>query len=118
MVGHILLWILISFICGTLIYLIGNAWGNKAVDDLLQSYNATEHIGGVRVNATTVQYTKGETYKFDTTEVDINLDEDFPGERSLTLLLDDNNNLKGIISNDELLSKMNSPVYGNVVVLI
>ena len=46
-------------------------------------------------------YTEGSSYQYDVSRLGLNLDTDFPHQRALTLLLDDQNQLKGVISNDE-----------------
>lgn len=68
---------------------------------MLTAYNATTFKGGVRTSPTTVMYTEGSSYQYDVSRLGLNLDTDFPHQRALTLLLDDQNQLKGVISNDE-----------------
>ena len=55
----------------------------------------------LRTSPTTVMYTEGSSYQYDVSRLGLNLDTDFPHQRALTLLLDDQNQLKGVISNDE-----------------
>ena len=101
MVFHCLLWIFISIIicCGTV--LLSHHIQNLKTNELLTAYNATTFKGGVRTSPTTVMYTEGSSYQYDVAGLGLNLDTDFPHQRALTLLLDDQNQLKGVISNDE-----------------
>ena len=101
MIFHCLLWIFISIIicCGTV--LLSHHIQNLKTNELLTAYNATIFKGGVRTGPTTVQYTEGSSYQYDVSRLGLNLDTDFPHQRALTLLLDDQNQLKGVISNDE-----------------
>ena len=101
MILHCLLWIFISIIicCGTV--LLSHHIQNLKTNELLTAYNATTFKGGVRTSPTTVMYTEGSSYQYDVSRLGLNLDTDFPHQRRLTLLLDDQNQLKGVISNDE-----------------
>lgn len=101
MVFHCLLWIFISIIicCGTV--LLSHHIQNLKTNELLTAYNATTFKGGVRTSPTTVLYTEGSSYQYDVSKLGLNLDTDFPHQRALTLLLDEQNQLKGVISNDE-----------------
>ena len=101
MIFHCLLWIFISIIicCGTV--LLSHHIRNLKTNELLTAYNATTFKGGVRTSPTTVMYTEGSSYQYDVAGLGLNLDTDFPHQRALTLLLDDQNQLKGVISNDE-----------------
>ena len=101
MIFHCLLWIFISIIicCGTV--LLSHHIQHLKTNELLTAYNATTFKGGVRTNPTTVMYTEGSSYQYDVAGLGLNLDTDFPHQRALTLLLDDQNQLKGVISNDE-----------------
>ena len=101
MIFHCLLWIFISIIicCGTV--LLSHHIQNLKTNELLTAYNATTFKGGVRTSPTTVLYTEGGSYQYDVSGLGLNLDTDFPHQRALTLLLDDQNQLKGVISNDE-----------------
>lgn len=98
---HILIWLLIAIAVAFGIVITCKNISDSMQQDLLESYTATHWVSGVRVDSTTVQYTKGQSYRFDTSTVGVNLDTDFPDQRSLTLLLDDTNTLKGIVSDDE-----------------
>ena len=92
MVFHCLLWIFISIIicCGTVL-----------LSHHIQNLKTNEFKGGVRTSPTTVLYTEGSSYQYDVSKLGLDLDTDFPHQRAVTLLLDDQNQLKGVISNDE-----------------
>ena len=85
--------------CGTV--LLSHHIQNLKTNELLTAYNATTFKGGVRTSPTTVLYTEGSSYQYDISKLGLNLDTDFPHQRALTLLLDEQNQLKGVISNDE-----------------
>jgi predicted PurR-regulated permease PerM len=115
---HTLICIVISAIVGGGITIAGKVISDSNQQKLLASYGATNWKSGVRVNAATVQYTQGQTYTFDTSTVGVDLDTDFPGQRGLILLLNDENALKGIISKDAF-NKLNDIfAYGVVFGLI
>ncbi|MGN0341676.1 MAG: hypothetical protein ACI4DO_02685 [Roseburia sp.] len=118
MVIHILLWILIAVAVGGAIIVISKYVSDTEEKNLLDSYNATHWVSGVRVDSTTVQYTRGESYRFDVTALGVNLDTDFPNQRSFTLLLDDTNTLKGVISNDEFLKAKDIFAIGIVMGMV
>jgi len=101
LICHTLFWVLTAFLCAAGIVITGNKLSDIAEDELLKSYNATEYTSGVKAGPTTVLYTKGESYYFDTSVIGINLDSEYPNEISFILFLDDDNNLKGIESKDE-----------------
>ena len=93
------IFISIIICCGTV--LLSHHIQNLKTNELLTAYNATTFKGGVRTSPTTVMYTEGSSYQYDVSRLGLNLDTDFPHQRALTLLLDDQNQLKGVISNDE-----------------
>ena len=101
MIKHILLWVLIAMAVGGGIAAISKYVSDAKMNALLESNNATQWVTGVRADATTVQYTRGESYRYDVSALGINLDSDFPEQRSLILLLDDNNQLQNVISQKE-----------------
>ena len=94
-----MIFISIIICCGTV--LLSHHIQNLKTNELLTAYNATTFKGGVRTSPTTVMYTEGSSYQYDVSRLGLNLDTDFPHQRALTLLLDDQNQLKGVISNDE-----------------
>ena len=101
MVKHTLLWVLIAMAVGGCIAAISKQISDEKMNALLEAHNATQWVTGVRADATTVQYTRGESYRYDVSALGINLDSDFPEQRSLILLLDDNNQLQAVISQRE-----------------
>lgn len=101
MVKHTLLWVLIAVAVGGCIAAISKHVSDTKLNALLEAHNATQWVTGVRADATTVQYTRGESYRYDVSALGINLDSDFPEQRSLILLLDDNNRLQAVISPKE-----------------
>jgi hypothetical protein len=115
---HTLIWILISIVVGFGIVIICKNVSDSMKQNLMDSYNATNWESGIKVNSTTVQYTRGQSYRFDASTVGVDLDKDFPNQRSLTLLLDDNNTLKGIISNDEFNKLTNIFAMGIVLAMV
>lgn len=101
MITHSLLWIFIAMVVGGSIAAISKYVSDTKRSALLEAHNATQWVTGVRADATTVQYTRGESYRYDVSTLGINLDSDFPEQRSLILLLDDNNQLQAVISQKE-----------------
>lgn len=101
MVKHTLLWVLIAMTIGGCIAAISKYVSDAKQNALLEAHDATQWVTGVRADATTVQYTRGESYRYDVAALGIDLDLDFPGQRSLILLLDDNNQLQTVISQKE-----------------
>lgn len=101
MIIHTLLWIFIAMAVGGSIAAISKYVSDMKRSALLEAHNATQWVTGVRADATTVQYTRGESYRYDVSALGINLDSDFPEQRSLILLLDDNNQLQAVISQKE-----------------
>lgn len=101
MIKHTLLWVLIAMAVGGSIAAISKYISDTKLNALLESHNATQWVTGVRADATTVQYTRGESYRYDVSALGINLDSDFPEQRSLILLLDDSNQLQAVISQKE-----------------
>lgn len=101
LIKHTLLWILIAAIVGFIIFGAGVCFSRAYDKELLQSNGATRWQMGVRTSATTVLYTRGETHRYDVSKLGINLDDNFPNQRSLVLLLDDDNRLHSIVSNNE-----------------
>jgi len=80
LICHTLFWVLTAFLCAAGIVITGNKLSDIAEDELLKSYNATEYTSGVKAGPTTVLYTKGESYYFDTSVIGINLDSEYPNE--------------------------------------
>lgn len=115
MVTHTLLWVLIAMAVGGSIAVISKHVSDTKQNALLESHNATQWVTGVRADATTVQYTRGESYRYDVSALGINLDSDFSEQRSLILLLDDNNQLQAVISQKEF-EKINN-IFATGVVL-
>ena len=101
MIKHILLWVLIAMAVGGCIAAISKHVSDTKLNALLEAHHATQWVTGVRADATTVQYTRGESYRYDVSTLGINLDSDFPEQRSLILLLDDSNQLQAVISQKE-----------------
>ena len=101
MIKHSLLWIFIALAIGCGIGAISNHVSDVKMNSFLDENKATHWESGVRADATTVQYTRGESYRYDVTALGINLDSDFPGQRSLILLLDDSNQLQAVASQKE-----------------
>lgn len=101
MIKHTLLWVLIAMAVGGSIAAISKYISDTKLDALLEAHNATQWVTGVRAVATTVQYTRGESYRYDVSALGINLDSDFPEQCSLILLLDDSNQLQAVISQKE-----------------
>lgn len=101
MIKHILLWVLIAMAVGGSVAAISKYVSDAKMNALLEANAATQWVTGVRADATTVQYTRGESYRYDVSTLGINLDSDFPEQRSLILLLDDNNQLQAVISPKE-----------------
>ena len=101
MIKHILLWVLIAMAVGGSIAVISKYISDAKLNALLETHNATQWVTGVRADATTVQYTRGESYRYDVSVLGIDLDLNFPEQRSLILLLDDNNQLQAVISQQE-----------------
>ena len=101
MIKHTLLWVLIAMTVGGSIAAISKYISDTKLNALLEVHNATQWVTGVRADETTVQYTRGESYRYDVSTLGINLDSDFPGQRSLILLLDDSNQLQAVISQKE-----------------
>lgn len=101
LITHTLLWVLIAMVVGGSIAVISKQVSDAKLNALLEAHNATQWVTGVRADATTVQYTRGESYRYDVSTLGINLDSDFPEQRSLILLLDDNNQLQAVISQKE-----------------
>ena len=101
MIIHTLLWIFIAMAVGGSIAAISKYVSDMKRSALLEAHNATQWVTGVRADATTVQYTRGESYRYDVSALGINLDSDFPEQRSLILLLDDSNQLQAVISQKE-----------------
>ena len=114
MIWHILLWIFIAFVIGGGLAAIGHYVSDAKQQSLLEANKATHWVSSVRVNATTVQYTRGEAYRFDVSTLGINLDSDFPKQRSLMLLLDDSNQLTAVVSTKEFNQITNISVIGMV----
>ena len=115
MVKHTLLWVLIAMAVGGCIAAISKQISDEKMNALLEAHNATQWVTGVRADATTVQYTRGESYRYDVSALGINLDSDFPEQRSLILLLDDSNQLQAVISQKEF-EKINN-IFATGVVL-
>ena len=109
LVLHSLLWIFIGIIVGFGIMVAGHQVMEMKSNELLNAYDATNWVPGVRIDSNTVQYTKGESYRYDVTELGIDLDRDFPNQRRMDLLLDDNNQLKGVVSDKD--SKKITDIY-------
>ena len=101
MIKHILLWVLIAMAVGGSVAAISKYVSDAKMNALLEANAATQWVTGVRADATTVQYTRGESYRYDVSTLGINLDSDSPEQRSLILLLDDNNQLQAVISPKE-----------------
>ena len=101
LITHTLLWVLIAMVVGGSIAVISKQVSDAKLNALLEAHNATQWVTGVRADVTTVQYTRGESYRYDVSVLGIDLDSDFSGQRSLILLLDDNNQLQNVISQKE-----------------
>lgn len=98
LIKHSLLWILIAAVVGCIIAAVSYYIFRTNEKELLDANEATHWETGVRADAATVQYTRGESYRYDVTGLGINLDSDFPGQSSLILLLDDSNQLHAVFS--------------------
>ena len=118
MIKHILLWVLIAMAVGGSVAVISKYVSDAKMNALLEANAATQWVTGVRADAATVQYTRGESYRYDVAALGIDLDSDFPGQRSLILLLDDANQLQAVISQKEFEKINNIFAIGSVLWMV
>jgi len=107
LICHTLFWVLTATLCFIAIIIAGEKLCDYAIDKLLTSYNATDYEYAVKSGPTTVLYSRGEIYRFDTSVIGVNLDSEYPNQVKFVIFLDDDNNLKGIMPEDEF----SDPVY-------
>lgn len=109
--------VIMNIIFGCILLSFCTYMDRKCYDDILAEYGAVKWKSGFRVSATEVMYTSGESYYYDTEQLNINMDKDFPGLRGPILLLDEDNKLVGILSPEEFDDGIDYFYYGIIIVL-